>query len=75
MDIKQKLSALTDEQIERFWKHLLGFDCSFIDCQNCLFTYKGKCLSLTVDDEYFARINNSKGVCNDSTYSSKMGNR
>lgn len=45
MGIKEKLSVLTDEQIERFWKFLQGFNCEGISCQKCLFRVgKGKCL-------------------------------
>lgn len=31
MNISEKLSNLTDEQIERFWSYLLNFDCIGID--------------------------------------------
>ena len=56
MNIKEKLSNLSDEQIDRFWRELLNFDCTGIDCRNCLFRCDcGTCLFLVVRTEHNKR--------------------
>lgn len=56
MNIKEELSKLTDEQIEQLWKFLQDYDCSGINCQNCVFRCDNtKCLFVLVEDEYFMR--------------------
>lgn len=56
MNIYEKLSNLTDEQIERFSKFLQDFDCVGINCHNCLFNAdNGRCVFISVNDESIRR--------------------
>lgn len=52
MNIEEKLSQLTIEQLERFHNVLYYFNCTGIRCRECLFrTSDKKCLVLVVNDE------------------------
>nr|DAG43279.1 MAG TPA: Short C-terminal domain [Caudoviricetes sp.] len=52
MNIKEKLCNLTDEQIDHFWRYLLNFDCTGVDCRKCLFKCdSGPCLFLLIRAE------------------------
>ena len=63
MNIYEKLSNLTDEQIERFSKFLQDFDCSGISCHNCLFKAdNGRCLFISVGDEHIRRTTVKDGI-------------
>lgn len=56
MELKEKLSNATDEQIERYWHSLYFFNCDGIKCKECLFrTQDHICLSLAVEAEKISR--------------------